>query len=158
MLHPTLYRRGAASIWDDFFNVRRDFDRLLDDFGRSEVTSAWVPAVNVRETSDAIEVKAELPGLDPDDVDVRVENGVLSISGERKAEVEEGKKGSEYHLIERRYGRFERTFTLPRSVNAESVDARFVNGVLHITLPKVEAAKPRRIPIKSGNGATIGKK
>jgi HSP20 family protein len=132
------------------FGGRREFDRLLDRYTANGLLSAWAPPVDVRETGDVIEVEVELPGLGSDDVDVRVENGVLTISGEKKSEVEEGKEGSSYHLIERRYGRFERSFTLPRTVDAEKVEASFSNGVLSIRLPKAETAKPRRITVKAG--------
>lgn len=154
MLYPVLARRGNANLWDEMFSVRREFDRLLDRFGSTELTGAWAPAVDVAETGDEIRVEVELPGLNPEDVEVRVENGVLTVSGEKRSEFEEGKEGSSYHLIERRYGRFERSFTLPRTVNAEKVDARFSNGVLSIGMPKAETAKPRRIAIKSGNGGS----
>ncbi len=154
MLYPTLARRVPTTLWDDLFNVRREFDRFIDQFGARELTSAWMPPVDVRETEDAILVDVELPGMTVEEVDVRVENGVLTVSGEKKSEIEEGKEGTNYHLVERRYGRFERSFTLPRTVDAEKVDAQFNNGVLSITLPKAETAKPRRIQIRAGNGGT----
>ena len=94
-------------------------------------------------------LQAELPGLTSEDVELSVENGVLTISGEKKQEREEGEEGTDYHLVERRYGRFERRFSVPRSVLPEKVKADFANGTLNITLPKAEAAKPRRIPIKT---------
>jgi HSP20 family protein len=116
--------------------------------------------VDVRETADALLVQAELPGLGVDDVDVRVENGTLTISGEKRQEIEEGKDDSGYRLVERCYGRFERSFTLPLGVDAEQVKAEFANGVLTVTLPKAEEAKPRRIEVKVTNGkrARIGSK
>lgn len=157
MLYPILRRDRAHSVWDDTVNVRSEFDRLVDRwFGERGTGLTWLPVVDVRETADAILVQAELPGLHPDDVDLRVENGVLTISGEKKHEVEEGKEDSSYHFFERRYGRFERSFTLPRSVNADAVKARFEQGVLTVTLPKAETARPRRIQIEAGNG--IGSK
>lgn len=158
MLHPTIARRGTPNLWDDVFGMRRDFDRLLERYGANEITAGWVPAVDVRESGEALHVEIELPGMGPEDVDLRVENGVLTVSGEKKSEVEEGKEGSGYHLIERRYGRFERSFTLPRTVDSEKVDARFSNGVLSIALPKAETAKPRRIAIKGGNSTTVRSK
>jgi len=148
MLYPTLWTRQAPNVWDEIFNIRNEFDRLL---GRSEtqVTSGWLPVVDVRETKNEVMLQAELPGIMPEDVDVSVENGVLSISGEKKAEVREGDEGGDFHLVERRYGRFERRFTLPRSVDAEKVSAEFRHGLLTVTLPKAEAAKPRRIEVKA---------
>ena len=104
--------------------------------------TVWAPAVDVRETNDEIQVTAELPGLAPEDVSVTVENGVLTISGVKKQEVQEGKEESNYYLYERRYGRFERSFSLPRMVNAEQEKERFDNRVLTVALPKAEPAKP----------------
>ena len=157
-MYPAIYRRVAPSVWGDIFNVGSEFDRVLRGLGAHELTSAWAPAVDVRETADEIEVDVELPGLNPADVDARVENGVLTVSGEKKAEIEEGKEGSDYHLVERRYGRFERSFTLPRSVQADRVEASFTNGVLQVRLPKTEAAKPRRIEIRPAEGGGNGRK
>jgi len=149
MLYPTLWSRPQTNVWDEMFNIRNEFDRLL---GRSEtqVGGAWCPVVDVRESEDALTMQAELPGVTLDDVDVSVENGVLTISGEKKQEVREGHEGSDYHLVERRYGRFERRFALPRSVDAEKVSADFENGILTIMLPKAEKAKPRRIQVQGG--------
>jgi HSP20 family protein len=144
MLYPTLYRTN------DVFNLRRELDRWFDRSfnGESQTLQAWSPVVDVKETEDEIVVTAELAGLNPADVNVSVQNGVLTISGEKKEEQESGKDGSSYHLYERRYGRFERSFTLPRAVIADDVQANFANGLLTITLPKTADAKPRRIQIK----------
>ncbi|MGD2136050.1 MAG: Hsp20/alpha crystallin family protein [Gemmatimonadales bacterium] len=148
MLYPTLWRTQSPNIWDELSSMRSEFDRML---GRREagVTSAWCPVVDVHESKDELVLHAELPGMRPEHVDVSVENGVLTISGEKKQEVEKGDEDTDYHLIERRYGRFERRFSMPRTVDAEQVDAEFSNGVLRITLPKAEAAKPRKIEIKA---------
>ena len=148
MLYPTLWRRRAPNLWDEMFNMRNEFDRILNRRDDAEVTSAWCPVVDVAESEEALVLQAELPGITPEQVDVSVESGVLTISGEKKHEREEGEEGSEYHLLERRYGRFERSFSLPRTVDPEKVDATFSNGVLTVTLPKVEAAKPRKIAVK----------
>ena len=154
MLYPMLRRTDRApSLWNEMFSVRNEFDRLLDRWA-GQTGHAWMPVVDVRETGDELLVEAELPGLNPHEVDVRVENGVLTISGEKKHEVEEGKEDSNYHLFERRYGRFERSFTLPRGVNPDGVKAEFANGILTIHLPKAETAKPRRIQIEAGNGVS----
>ena len=153
VLYPTLWRASAApSAWDDLSSARREVDRVFDRFfgqGGAQGMTVWAPAVDVRETNDEIQVTAELPGLAPEDVSVTVENGVLTISGEKKQEVQEGKEDSNYYLYERRYGRFERSFSLPRTVNAEQVKARFDNGVLTIALPKAETAKPKKVQIEA---------
>lgn len=156
-MYPILWRSSTApSVWDDLFSTRRELDRLFDrvfgTLGLGQASQPWVPVVDVRETADEIQVSAELPGIAPEDVSVTVENGVLTISGEKKQEVVEGKEDANYHLFERRYGRFERSFTLPRTVDAEKVKARFQNGVLHISLPKLQEARPRRVQIEVANG------
>jgi HSP20 family protein len=149
MLYPTIWNRQTPNVWEDIFNIRNEFDRVL---GRSEgpVSSGWYPVVDVRETKDALELKAELPGVSIDDVDVSVENGVLTVAGEKKQEWQGGGEGSGFHVLERRFGRFERRFTLPRSVDSDKVSAHFDHGVLTVALPKVEKAKPRRIEVKVG--------
>jgi HSP20 family protein len=159
MLYPTLWRKTATpSLWDDVFTARSELDRVFDRFLGQSLDGAramtfWVPPVDVRETGDEIRVTAELPGLAAEDVKVTLENGGLTISGEKKQELEEGKANGDDHLIERRYGRFERRFTLPQTVDAEKVKAQLVNGVLSITLPKAEEAKPRRVQIEvAGKG------
>lgn len=140
---PTIRRRTTTpTVWDN-----NDFDRLFNwALGSAPSLSGWTPAMDVRETSEEYQVIAELPGLTSDDVEVTVENGVLSISGEKKEEVEEG-AGTDRHLYERRYGRFQRNFSLPRSVDAENVKANFENGLLRVSLPKAAVAKPRKIKI-----------
>lgn len=152
MLYPTLWRSSAApSVWDELSSARHEVDRVFDRFFNPSATrglAVWAPAVDVRETNDELHVTAELPGLRPEDVNVTVENGVLTISGEKKQEVQEGKEEGDYYLLERRYGRFERSFTLPRSVTAEKVKARFESGILTVSLPRAEAAKPRKVQIE----------
>ena len=149
MAYPTLRRVQAPSVWNDLFNGRREIDQVFDRFlgQAASMAGPWVPAVDVRETNDAIEVVAELPGLRPEDVEVSIENNVLSFSGEKKDTERNGE--GEYHLVERRSGRFERSFTLPRTVDAERISARFENGLLTVTLPKAEAARPRRVEVRT---------
>jgi HSP20 family protein len=151
MAYPTLWRAEVPSTLNDLFTTRREIDRVFDQFfGKAgTMTGPWVPVVDIRETKDAIDVVAELPGMRPEDVEVNVENNILTIAGEKKQEVTESGDGAEYHLIERRCGRFERSFTLPRTVDAEKIEARVEHGLLTITLPKAEAAKPRRVQIRT---------
>jgi HSP20 family protein len=131
----------------------RLFGDLLEPFGQQLAPQSWAPPVNIEETGDAYEVSAELPGLRPEDVEVTVEQNVLSISGERKWGDEAGNKN--FHRVERGYGRFLRTFALPRQVDGDRVQARFQDGVLHVNIPKAEDAKPRRIQIStSGSKST----
>jgi HSP20 family protein len=132
--------------------VDRLFNQMLGDLWSSPMsteevsTRRWSPAVDIRETDEALVLTAELPGLTKEDVQITLENQVLTLSGERKFEKEA--KGENYHRIERSYGAFTRAFTLPTHVKTEKVDASFEHGVLTVTLPKMEESKPRRISIR----------
>jgi len=108
----------------------------------------WLPPMEVEETGEHIRYVLEVPGIRPEDIDVRVERNMLTISGEKKSE--HAAENAAYHLSERRYGRFTRSFQLPAVVDAESVSAHYENGLLTITLPKVPAARPRQIRIETG--------
>jgi HSP20 family protein len=105
----------------------------------------WVPVVDIKETENELILKADVPDVEMKDIDVRVENGTLTIRGERKFESE--KKEGSWHRVERSYGSFERAFTLPDTVNFDAVKADYKNGTLTITLPKKEIAKPRQIKV-----------
>jgi len=109
----------------------------------------WSPAVDIIETEDALQLKADLPDVNSDDIDIRVENNTLTIRGHRKFEKDENVKG--YHRIERSYGDFVRSFAVPNTVDTEKVAADFRNGVLSISLPKKEAAKPRQVKVAVKN-------
>ena len=106
----------------------------------------WAPLVDIEENENGYLIKADLPGLSKDDVHVTLENGVLSISGERKQEKEE--KDKKYHRVERVYGRFVRSFTLPEDADPDQISAQFKDGVLEVRIGKSEAVKPKRIEIK----------
>ena len=127
------------------------FNRLFNEtfpavFGEQEPTTrTWAPPVDIYETDNALVLKADLPGIDPKDVDIRVENGVLYLKGERKFEKEEKKEN--YHRIERSYGAFTRSFALPSSIEADHVTAEYKGGQLILTMPKREEAKPKAIKI-----------
>jgi len=131
---------GLGRFFDDFFPGRYWEDENF-------LTSTWVPSVDVYEKDDALEITAELPGVNEQDVEVHVEGGVLTIRGEKKHE-EETKKEN-YYRLERSYGSFQRSFTLPTSVKSDSIEATFTNGVLKLHIPKTEKAKPKTIPIKT---------
>ena len=113
--------------------------------GEGVVTSAWLPAVDVFEDKESLKIVAELPGLKPEDVKITMENSTLTLRGEKKQVAEE--KTERVHRYERSYGSFERSFALPNTVDIEKVEAGFENGVLTITLPKAERAKPREIAV-----------
>jgi HSP20 family protein len=114
--------------------------------GPDLVTSAWVPATDIFEDAEGLKISIELPGLKPEDVKLTIENDTLTIRGEKKQIAEE--KTTKVHRYERTYGSFERSFTLPNTLDAERVAARFENGVLTVALPKAEKAKPREIQVK----------
>ena len=127
------------------------FNRLFNEtfpaaFGEQEPTTrTWAPPVDIYETDNALVLKADLPGIDPKDVDIRIENGVLYLKGERKFEKEEKKEN--YHRIERSYGAFTRSFALPNSIDADHVKADYKDGQLILTMPKREEAKPKAVKI-----------
>jgi HSP20 family protein len=131
---------------------QREFDRLFREFfspvfGEGELsTRTWAPPVDIYETGDSIVLKAELPGVDPKDVDVRVEENRLYLKGERKFEKEV--KEENYHRVERSYGSFARSFALPNSIAADRVTADYKDGLLTLTLPKREEAKPKTIKVE----------
>lgn len=110
------------------------------------------PNADVMENKDEIRVMLELPGMRPEDVDVNLENNILTISGEKKEEREQKDQDSRWHLSERRYGQFSRSFVLPRDVEQDRIEANFEHGVLTVRIPKSEKAKPRRIEIRAGEG------
>jgi HSP20 family protein len=107
--------------------------------------NAWVPPVDVHENAETLVVKAELPGMKKEDIQVTLHDGLLSISGERKSDVEQ--KEGETHRTERFFGRFQRSITLTAPVNADKIEASYKDGVLTVTLPKTEEAKPRQIEV-----------
>jgi HSP20 family protein len=135
----------------DLVSTHRDFDRLFREaftpfFGEGDLsTRTWAPPVDIYETENDIVLKAELPGVDPKDVEVRVEDNTLYLKGERKFEKEV--KDENYHRVERAYGSFARSFTLPNSIDSENVKADYKDGLLTLTMPKREEAKPRKIKI-----------
>jgi len=136
----------STAITNDPFQGFRFFEDAVTRLMNEPRTGRpWSPAVDIIETEDALTLKADLPDVKTEDVDIRVENGTLTLRGSRKFEKDEKVKG--YHRIERSYGDFVRSFALPPSVENDKVSAEYKNGVLTITLPKKEAAKPRQIKV-----------
>jgi HSP20 family protein len=127
-------------------SLRRELDRIFEDAFGSREGGVWAPAVDIRETDREIALTVELPGIKPDNVDVSVDNGVLSIRGEKREERTEGEEGR-YHLLERRRGAFFRSFVLPQGVDEEQIDANFEHGLLTVRIPKAALPQPRRIQI-----------
>ena len=145
----------------NFFGLQR-LNRILDEAfsglpfseqGGNILSANWLPATDVSEDKDSIRISMELPGIDPDDVRISLENNVLTIRGEKKQESEENNE--RVHRIERIYGTFERTFVLPNTVDPDRIEASFENGLLDVTIRKSERARPREIRVNaSGSGAT----
>ena len=140
--------------WDpyrEFRNLARRFDRAFTPSSarRDEEMSlgSWLPPVDIAEDKDRIVLTAELPGFRQDQIEVQMENGVLTLRGERRFDGESN--GKNYHRVERSYGHFVRSFTLPNNVDRERIQASFSDGLLEIALPKREDAKPRQIKIAS---------
>lgn len=147
---------------NDMAVLQNRLNSIFSDFGRnfegeSESLSAgnFVPAVDVYEDAQKVALKLEVPGIRPEDLDIRIEGRTLTVRGERKFEQEE--KEENFHRIERRYGSFVRSFTLPATVDTESIDAQTADGVLTISLAKKPEAKPKQIAVKVGASAQAPK-
>ena len=159
---------SALDPWRPLESLRREIDQLFEDFGlgtlrspfrrslfdvdpfrRAKAAFSGMPAVDVTETENGYEVVAELPGVDEKNIEVKVANGILTISGQKREEKEEKKK--DYYVRERRFGSFERTFQVPEGVDLDKVDARFNKGVLTVSLPKTAEAQKaeKKITVKA---------
>ncbi|MBI1785072.1 Hsp20/alpha crystallin family protein [Candidatus Sumerlaeota bacterium] len=152
-LLPTLTRRRALSRWDPFQDMREmqdELNRIFRPAGNGAETEAeiWAPSMDVVENGKSITLKLEVPGIDKKDIKVEVEDGVVTVSGERKIEKEEKKE--DYTRIERSYGSFVRSFTLPDYADARNIAAETKDGVLKLVIPKIPVAKPepKRIEVK----------
>ena len=148
---PTIRRTGRSFVDSPYDLLGRDFNRFLDRWysepGETELVGSY--PVDIREDGDHIFVEAEMPGFTKDQINVTLENGVLSISAQRKSGGEPQDKGkSQSHLSERRFTRVSRSFSLPTTVDESKVDAKLADGVLHLTLHKRDEVKPRRIEVK----------
>ena len=128
---------NLQNVFNDLFGSHED----ETDMGHT----SWMPTVDISETETGFEIRAELPGVSENDVNVSVTDNVLTVKGEKRQETE--KEGKNYHRMERRYGSFQRSFTLPRHVEMSDIKAGFKVGVLTLEIPKAEAAKPTEIPI-----------
>jgi HSP20 family protein len=146
-----LNRDGGPEVSTLDRQINRLFTEALGGLDwqyRGSTLAAWVPPVDVMEDADSIRITAELAGVRPEDVKISVEGNVLTISGTKQQNAEE--KTEKVHRYERTYGAFERTFTLPTTVDAGTIKAACQDGVLTVTMPKVEKAKPRQIPVEGG--------
>ena len=138
--------------FSDFDRMKREMERVWDTFLEGDVRkeskkdSVWLPSVDVSETKNDVVVKAELPGMDPKDIEVTLSDGHLMIKGQKKHEKEE--KDEDYHFVERSYGSFVRAVHLPKEVKHDKISASYKNGVLKVVLPKSEEAKTKEVKIK----------
>ncbi len=140
--------------WDpfrDLVGIQERLSRVLAEsshrFNHDEGYGAWVPPVDIFEKGDHLVIRAEVPGVDRNDIDVRVENGVLQMRGERKADPDVDQTTA--YRMERLYGSFTRSFTLPTTVDASKIAAKYRDGVLELTIPKAESAKPKKVQIEA---------
>jgi HSP20 family protein len=153
MISLTRWQRPELSMWPGFgrlTDLREEIDRLFESplaecARTSNLLSGWIPALDLYEDKDNLYVKAELPGMKREEIDVSLHEGSLSVSGERKSEQKH--EDAEVYRAERFFGRFQRTVTLPTTVAAEKVKAQYQDGILTITLPKTEEAKPKHIDV-----------
>lgn len=132
----------------DILNIQEEMNRIFNNFARPSEGQRgvlWSPQVDIYESDDGITVELEIPGMSKDDVNIRIQDNVLTLKGEKKQD--EDTKGKNFHRVERSYGTFERSFSLPSSIQTDRVRATTKDGVLTITLPKAEEAKPREIAI-----------
>ena len=145
-------RRHRRDVFGDLFDMQEQMNRMFNEFfgerqsGLAE--GAWTPSVDVSETETAIVVRAELPGLSQDDIELSLHDNVLTLKGEKKQQTK--KEGENFHRTECCFGSFSRSFSLPATVKQENIEAKFKDGVLEITLPKVEEVKPQKIAIAAG--------
>jgi HSP20 family protein len=148
-----LYRNSFSA---PVFGLRREIDRLFEDtFGRGEGTNSWSPAVDIRESDNELRLEVELPGINPEDVEVTADNGILAIRGEKRTERKEGHDETRYHIVERSYGSFMRSFQLPQGLDESKIEADYNNGILSIHIPKTALPQPRKIQIGSSKQGQV---
>ncbi len=132
--------------WSLLSQLQKELERSQDEAGEGSIATAeWAPAVDIKEEPDKFVIKADIPGVKPDEIEVSMEEGVLTIKGEKKTEATTEKEG--YKRVERTYGSFYRRFSLPDTADAEAISAKSKHGVLEIVIPKKEAVKPKKISV-----------
>jgi HSP20 family protein len=154
----------SVSRWDPFQDLLAIQDEMNQLFGRAvgqgpgrgqgqSGDRVWAPALDISERKDAYVVTVEVPGIKAEDLDITLEDGLLTIQGERRFTQESSEQ--QFHRVERRYGSFRRSITLPAQVQAEQIEASFEDGVLQVIVPKAEEAKPKKISVRSGGGRQV---
>jgi HSP20 family protein len=145
-------RRELALFPTNVLSMQREINRMFDDFFRSDTDEAslleseWKPAVDITEEENAYVAKVEIPGVEKEDVKITLQDNVLTIRGEKKAEKKT--KDASMHRVERYYGSFQRSFSLPTSVRSDAVGAEYKDGILTVVMPKAEVTKPKQIEVK----------
>jgi HSP20 family protein len=150
----------SVTRWDpfqDLLSMQNEMNQLFNRFfgqqprpGEAGQPAWWAPALDISERPDAYLVTVEVPGVKPEDLDITMEGGVLTVQGERRFQDDSVER--QWHRVERRYGAFRRSITLPSQVKADAIEASFEDGVLHVMVPKAEAAMPKRIEVRAGGG------
>jgi len=145
--------RRRDDVFGELTRMQEEMNRFFDDFfgeqRRGLAEGAWLPSVDVSETDSELMVRAELPGMSHEDIEINVQDNILTLKGEKKQEKKEEKEN--FHRLERSYGSFSRSFSLPAGVKPDDIKATFKDGVLQVTMPKVEEAKPKKIAITAGS-------
>lgn len=145
--------RDRGSALDSLLGMSREMDRLAGTMWPSlENGSTWSMPAEVVETDDEIRFEIEMPGLRLEDLEITLENNVLTVAGEKTLQRSDESKEKDYRLFERQYGRFQRSFTVPPTVRGDECEATYENGVVSVRLPKAEEARPRRISVQAGDG------
>ncbi len=141
--------------YDQYGQLNREFDRMISRFfdsraatTTSEALASWYPRMDVNERESELVIRFDLPGMEAEDIQITLENNIVTVSGERKFEQDE--KQDNFHRVECCYGRFTRSFALPRTADGEKIKAKYTDGVLELTLPKREEAKPKQITVNVG--------
>jgi HSP20 family protein len=153
-----VYRTAIAT---PAVSLRREIDRLFDDtlnaLGTNGATRVndWMPPVDIRESDAELTLTLEIPGVSPDNLQLTADNGVLTVSGEKSEQRKEGEQ-HQYHLVERSYGSFSRSFRMPKNLDESKIEANFEHGVLTIHIPKAALPQPRKIEVRSGTPAVSG--
>jgi len=144
--------RRRGDVFGELTRMQEEMNRFFDDFfgeqRRGLAEGAWLPAVDVSETDSELVVRAELPGMSHEDIEINVQDNILTLKGEKKQEKKEEKEN--FHRLERSYGSFSRSFSLPAGVKADDIKATFKDGILQVTMPKAEEAKAKKIAITAG--------
>lgn len=147
----------ATSLSAPMFGLRREIDRLFEDtFARGDGVNSWSPAVDVSESANELKLEIELPGIRPEDVEITAENNVMTVRGVKRGQRKEGDGDRRYHLVERSYGSFVRSFQLPQGLDDSKIGAEVNNGILSILIPKAALPQPRRIEIGGEAAGTMG--